>query len=268
MENVHMAGLKDKLKANVLTLGSWITMDNEMVAEVMSRNGFDWLTIDIEHSAIDIGMVQRLVRTIELNGCVPLVRVGENNANLIKRVMDTGAHGVIVPMVKTADDARRAVAAVKYPPQGERGVGLSRAQGYGLSFEKYRKWLSRESVVIAIIEHIDAIENLEEILAVEGLDATMIGPYDLSGSMGHPGQFDRKDVKEVIKKYMDACKSLKKTAGFHVIHPDAGKVNEKVSQGFRFISLSLDTLLLTEKCRQELGQVKKARSLTKKGKRT
>ena len=248
--------LKYRLRSGQLTLGSWITVDNEIVAEIMARQGFDWLTIDIEHSAIEFGMVQRLVRTIELNGCIPLVRVGENDANLIKRVMDTGAHGVIVPMVKTAEDARRAVSAVRYPPQGERGVGLSRAQGYGRSFDKYRQWLAKESVVIAIIEHVDAIDNLEDILSVEGIDATMIGPYDLSGSMGHPGEFTRKDVQAVIRRYIKTCQRLKKTAGFHVIPPNAKHLNEKIAEGFRFLALSLDSLLLSEKCRQEMALIK------------
>lgn len=253
---MNKKSLKFRLRSGQLTLGSWITIGNEIVAEIMAREGFDWLTVDIEHSAIELGMVQRLVRTIELNGCAPLVRVGENDANLIKRVMDTGAHGVIVPMVKTVEDARRAVAAVRYPPQGERGIGLSRAQGYGRSFDKYRQWLAKESIVIAIIEHIDAIDNLEDILSVEGIDATMIGPYDISGSMGYPGEFTRKDVRDAIRRYMGTCRRLKKTAGFHVIAPDAASVNKKIAEGFRFLALSLDTLLLLEKCGQEMVLIK------------
>lgn len=249
--------LKYRLRSGQLMLGSWITIDNEIVAEIMARQGFDWLAVDIEHSAIELAMVQRLVRTIELNGCLPLVRVGKNDANLIKRVMDTGAHGVIVPMVNTAEDARRAVESVKYPPAGRRSVGLSRAQGYGLSFEKYRQWLAKESIVVAIIEHIDAIQNLEEILAVEGIDATMIGPYDLSGSMGDPGQFDRKDVQTQIKRYMDVCRKFKKPSGFHVVEPELARLKNEIKKGCRFLAFGTDALFLARGIEDRSGKTKK-----------
>jgi 2-dehydro-3-deoxyglucarate aldolase len=218
---------------------------------------FDWLTVDLEHSAIDLGVAERIVRTVELNGCSPLVRVGENDPNLIKRVMDTGAHGVIVPMVNTADDARRAVESVKYPALGTRGVGLTRAQGYGLGFEKYREWVAKESIVIAIIEHVDAVENLESILSVKGLDATMIGPYDLSGSMGYPGQFDRKDVQAYIKRYMDVCRKFNKPSGFHVVEPDPKALEVKKKAGCRFIAYGTDALFLARGIEERFAGKKK-----------
>jgi len=249
-------GLKQKINTKV-TVGSWLTIDNEIIAEIASGMGFDWLTVDMEHGAIDFNMAQKLVRVIELSGVAPLVRVSENNADLIKHAMDTGAHGVIVPMVKTAADARRAVEAVRYPPYGKRGVGLARAQGYGLTFNEYRRWVARESVAVAIIEHIDAINNLEEILSVEGIDATMIGPYDLSGSMGHPGEFDRAEVKAAINKYMKICKAMKKTPGLHLVEPDGVLLNQKIKAGFRFLAFGVDELFFARKIQQELKQVKR-----------
>ncbi|MDO8282170.1 MAG: aldolase/citrate lyase family protein [Thermodesulfovibrionia bacterium] len=250
------SGLKQKLINNRLTVGSWITLADTAVAEIMARSGFDWLTIDMEHSAITVGRAQELIRVIELNGVVPLVRVGENNATMIKRVMDAGAHGVIVPMVNTREDAERAVASVKYPPEGKRGVGLARAQGYGFEFDRYRKWAHAESIVVVQIEHIDAVNNLEEILTVKGVDASIIGPYDLSASMGYPGEFERKDVKAAISRYERVCKKLKKPSGFHVIAPDAGLIKEKVKRGFTFLAFSLDTLFLGSKIKEELKAVK------------
>src|SRR3990172_12592200 len=124
-----MVNLKEKLKQNKLTIGSWITIGNSSIAEIMAKAGFDWLTVDMEHSAITLHQAQQLIQIIELSGVVPLVRVGENSPNLIKRVMDAGAYGVIVPMVNSKEDAEKAVNAVKYPPVGNRGVGLARAQG-------------------------------------------------------------------------------------------------------------------------------------------
>src|SRR3989338_2009418 len=155
-----MINLKEKLKNKNLTIGSWITIGHPSIAEIMVKAGFDWLAVDMEHSAITLEQAQTLIQVIELGGCVPLVRVEENNPTLIKRVMDTGAYGIIVPMVNNKSDAVKAVEAVRYPPLGKRGVGLARAQGYGISFEKYKKWLNTESVVIVQIEHIDAVRNL------------------------------------------------------------------------------------------------------------
>lgn len=239
-----MTGLKEALKKGKPVIGSWISIGDSSVAEIMARAGFDWLTVDLEHSSISIDQAQQLIRVIELCGVTPLVRVGANDPLIIKRVMDAGAHGVIVPMVNTREDAVRAVNAVKYPPVGTRGVGLARAQGYGMEFKKYREWVNDGSVVIVQIEHIQAIRNLEKILSVKGVDGSMIGPYDLSGSLGHPGEFDGKEVQEAIARYEHVCKKMKKPMGFHVVQPDVEKVQEYRARGYSFLPVSLDTLYL------------------------
>lgn len=252
-----MALLKNKLKNNRLLIGSWITLADTAIAEIMAKSGFDWLVVDMEHSAITLPEAQELIRIIELAGCVPLVRVGENNPFIIKRVMDAGSGGIIVPMVNSKNDAIKAVSACKYPPVGERGVGLARAQGYGLGFEKYKKWLEKESLVIVQIEHIEAINNIEEILNVEGVDASIIGPYDLSASLGHPGDFDRKEIKNAIANYIKACDKSGKPAGTHVIAPDGQEANRRIKEGFKFIAFSMDALFLAEKIKSELIKIKK-----------
>ena len=236
--------LKERLRRAEVTIGSWITIGNEIIAEIMARQGFDWLVIDMEHSAIDLSQTQNLARIIAAAGCTPLVRVPENDPVIIKRVMDTGAHGVIVPMVNTKAEAQRAVGAVYYPPRGSRGVGLARAQGYGTRFEAYKEWLTREAVVIVQVEHIDAVKNLKEILTVPNIDGFMVGPYDLSGSMGFPGEFDRPELKGCIRDILTLAKDSRITAGFHVIPPDVKEVALRISQGYRFIAVSLDTLIL------------------------
>jgi len=252
-----MENLKKKLIKHKITIGSWISLGHSAIAEIMAKTGFDWLVVDMEHSVITLREAQQLIQVIELSGVVPLVRVGENNSLIIKRVMDAGAYGVIVPMVNTREDAIRAVEAVKYPPAGKRGVGLARAQGYGVDFEKYKNWVNKGSIVIVQIEHIDAINNLEEILAVDGVDGSIIGPYDLSASMGYPGEFKRKDVKQALKRYVDCCKKLHKPAGFHVVNPDFKEVQEKVKGGFSFIAFGLDTLFMAEKCKAELSDIRR-----------
>lgn len=249
--------LKKKLEGKKVTVGSWITMGDCSVAEIMAKSGFDWLVVDMEHSAIELPDAQRLIRIIELAGCVPLVRVGENSPTIIKRVMDAGAHGVIVPMVNTEEEAVRAVKAVKYPPVGTRGVGLARAQGYGMDFEGYKDWLGKNSVVVVQIEHIDAVKNLERILAVDGVDAFIVGPYDLSGSVGRPGEFDHPDVKTALDQIKIVAEKLKKLAGIHVIPPDYKEVNERIKEGYGFIAFSLDTLFLGASCRNGISMIKR-----------
>jgi 2-dehydro-3-deoxyglucarate aldolase len=252
-----MDTLKNKLRNRELTTGSWLTIGHPSIAEIMARAGFDWLTVDMEHSAITLDVAQQLIQIIELSGVVPLVRVGENSPNLIKRVMDAGAHGVIVPMVNTNEDAMKAVEAVKYPPVGTRGVGLARAQGYGFEFEKYRDWVNKESVVIVQIEHIKAIENLEAILSTTGVDGSIIGPYDLSGSLGYPGDFERSEVKKALQRYEEVCDALQKPKGFHVVQPDPGKTLALRKKGYSFVAVGLDTLYLGGKCREVLRDIRK-----------
>ena len=241
---------KNKLKTafdeNRQTYGSWITMSHLLIPEIMSQAGFDWLCIDMEHSSIDLRDLLPLLISIENNGMVPLVRVGENNANLIKRVMDAGVYGVIVPNVNSADEAIAVVNAVKYPPVGTRGVGLYRAQGYGYNFNDYLRWLENESVVIVQIEHIDAVKNIDEIFSVPGIDAFIIGPYDLSGSLGKPGAFDDKDVENAIKTTLESGKKHGITAGFHSVSSDPSEALLYKKKGFKLLGFSLDSIFLND----------------------
>jgi 2-dehydro-3-deoxyglucarate aldolase len=248
--------LKTKLQNRALTFGSWITIGHPIVAELMATSGFEWLTIDMEHSAITLDIAQNLIRTIEQSGCIPLVRVRENNPYLIKQVMDAGAYGIIVPMINTQQEAEQAVQAVKYPPTGVRGVGLARAQGYGFTFEDYKEWLEKHSIVILQIEHVNAITNLRKILSVPDVDGFIVGPYDISGSLGKPGDFHHPEFKKCISKIMEVAADLKKPAGFHVIPPDYAEVQKIIDLGYRFIAISLDTLFLGSSCKNIINELK------------
>ena len=254
--NEYTKKLKEKLRKGDVSYGSWITIGNPIIAELMANSGFEWLTIDMEHSAITLIEAQNLIRTIELLGCVPLVRVGEKNPNLIKRVMDAGAHGIIVPMVNNKQDAELAVNSVRYPPKGKRGVGLARAQDYGFGFEKYKKKLEKSSIIIVQIEHIDAVDNLKEIISVDGVDGFIVGPYDISGSLGRPGDFENPEFKKCITKIMQYSKKYNKPAGFHVIPPDEKEVKKIIKLGYKFVAISLDTLFLGTLCKNVLNKVK------------
>lgn len=248
--------LKQKLHRQEITVGSWITLGHTSVAEIMAKAGFEWLVVDMEHSVITLDIAQQLIQVIEGCGVTALVRVGENNPNIIKRVMDAGAQGVIVPMVNTKEQAKAAVSAVKYPPSGTRGVGLARAQGYGARFDEYAATVNEESIVIVQIEHIDAVNNLEAILSVNGIDACIIGPYDLSGSLGMPGDFDQSEVLLALQKVEKICKEKKVALGTHVIQPDYRLVTDKISKGYSLIGFSLDILFLGNTCREQMSKLR------------
>lgn len=250
--------LKTKILNRESTIGSWLTIGSTVTAEIMARAGYDWLTVDMEHSAITLDIAQEMIRVIDLCGVPALVRVGHNQPNLIKRVMDCGAAGVIVPMVNTVEEAKQAVASVKYPPYGFRGVGLARAQDYGWEFEEYKRWNDDNSVVIVQVEHIDAVNNLEAILDVEGVDGFIVGPYDLSGSLGVPGQFDHPDVVTALNKVRRVSEERNALSGFHVIPPEMEPLQAKYDEGYKFVAHSLDMMFLGAGAR---GAVASARTL-------
>lgn len=248
--------LKNKLKNNKLTIGSWITIGESSVVEIMASAGFEWLCIDMEHTSIDLPTAKMLIITIHANDMKALVRVSKNEEVVIKKVMDMGADGVIVPMIKTKEEAQMAIDFVKYPPIGKRGVGLYRAQNYGIGFEEYKIWVEKEAVIIAQIEHIEAVENIEDILSVDGIDGTIVGPYDLSGSMGFPGDYYREDVKAAIKKVKIACKKHNKPYGFHVIESDPEKLESRIDEGCTFLAYSLDFFFLGDSVRSGMKKIR------------
>jgi len=239
------------------SFGTWITIPHPAVAELLARAGFDWLNIDLEHSAITLESAAELIRTIDLAGLRAFVRVGSHDPNVIKRVMDAGAHGVIVSTVNTPQEAEANVSAVRYPPAGTRSVGLSRAQGYGNEFDTYYEWVNNESIVFVQIEHIEAVRNLEAILQVPGVDGFVIGPYDLSASLGVPGDFHHPKMKDALLEVKSVHKNLNSVAGVHIVHPNPKDALQKIEEGYRFIGFGVDFLFLQNSARTALDQLKR-----------
>jgi 2-keto-3-deoxy-L-rhamnonate aldolase RhmA len=244
--------LKSKFKNNELTVGTWLSLAHPAIAEIMVKAGFDWVTIDLEHSVITVREAEEMIRIIDLGGSIPLVRLSANDPVQIKRMMDAGARGIIVPMVNSKEDVNKAVAAVHYPEKGTRGVGLARAQGYGATFHENLSWLKNEAVIIVQIEHIDAVEKIEEILSPHDVDGYIIGPYDLSASMGLHGQFDHPDVVAALKKIREAGTALKKSGGLHIVEPNPEELKSRIEEGFRFLAYSVDFRMLDVSCRAGL----------------
>jgi len=170
--------------------------------------------------------------------------------------MDAGAHGIVVPMVNSSEEAAKAVAATRYAPLGTRGVGLARAQAYGEKFEEYLEWQKNDPVVIVQIEHIDAVNNLESILSTDGVDGYIIGPYDLSCSMGLAGEFEHPDLIAAMEQIQSVAKQLNKIGGIHIVEPDTEKLKEKIIEGQKFIAYSVDIRMLDSICRNGLTSIK------------
>ena len=171
--------IKEKIRRGEPSIGSWMSMAHPSIAEILAMAGYDWVVVETEHTAIDVSEVFRLIIAIEQRGSIPLVRLAWNDPIQAKAVLDSGAAGVLVPMVNTRADAELAVRMTKYPPLGERGVGLARAQGYGECFDEYVHCANNDSLLMVIIEHKDAVANIDEVLSVPGIDGAFIGPYDL-----------------------------------------------------------------------------------------
>lgn len=248
--------LKSKLARNALTIGSWVTLGHPAIAEIMGAAGFDWLVLDTEHSVLELSEVQMLIQVLDGQQCPAIVRLTSNHPDQIKRVMDAGAAGVMVPMVKTSADAEAAVQAVYYPPRGQRGVGLARAQGYGARFQQYRRWLEDNAVIVAMIEHIDAVNAIDSILSVPGIDAYIIGPYDLSASMGRPGELDYPEVQSAIEQVREAGRRLGKPGGIHVVEPDPDELRRNIETGFNFLGYGLDIRILDTLCRGHMQNIR------------
>ena len=239
-----------------ISLGSWITIGHSAICELMSSFDFDWLCFDLEHSSINYSDLYNLIPIIEKNNCLPIVRVGKNDELEIKRALDAGAKGIIIPNIKNKKEAELAVKFCRYQPLGQMGVGLSRAQGYGFKFRSYQK-TSTKIPILALIENKEAIKNLSEIINTKGIFGTLIGPYDLSASYGKPGQFDDNSFLNAILEYEKTCKSFKKPMGMHAVNESESQIKNKIKKGYKFIGLKLDTILLGENCEQILKKIKK-----------
>ncbi len=224
------------------------------VAEVMAGEGFDWIAVDMEHTATDVRAFSEIVGAVRGRGVDLLARLPSCDASLAKLVLDAGANGIVVPNVNTPDEAARAVAMARFPPEGIRGASLCRASDHGRNFQEYFARHNREVLVVVMLEHIDAVARVEAILAVQGIDAALIGPYDLSASMGLAGQLDHPRLVAAQQTILDACRRQGVAAGIHVVAIDPDALQDRIAAGYRFIACGLDTLFIMHGCRHMLGQ--------------
>ena len=254
-----MAGnpVKEKLWRGEPAFGVAVTTPSTDVAEILASAGFDWMFIDMEHAPLDVKDVQLILQAIDGSGVTPIVRVPWNDPVAIKRVLDLGAMGVIVPWVNSEEEAARAVAACKYPPRGVRGCGPRRAARYGLETLEYLRRADDDVMVIVQIETAKALRALSDILSVDGVDATFVGPMDLSASLGHLGNPDHPEVVEAIRRIAEAHRGTKVAPG---IASSPSKVAEHLRMGYRFINVDSDCGILTRGAAASLRLAREAAS--------
>lgn len=236
---MHKA-FRQRLSTRETLIGTIVTLDSPAAAERLAESGFDWLFIDGEHAPLGIAGIQSLLQAI--GPCPGIVRVPAVDEVWIKKVLDVGAGGVIVPQIRTAAEAKRVVDWCRYPPAGVRGVGVARAQGYGARFNEYLNRANDDIAAILQIEHVDAVANVDAIAAVPGVDALFVGPYDLSSSLGIPGEVQSPNVIDAIRQVADACRKNHLAAGIFGMRAD--DVGPWIDDGFRLIAVGIDVVFM------------------------
>jgi len=237
--------IRHKLKSGGFSIGSWIQIPHPSIAEIMGQSGYDWVAIDMEHGAVSVHQLPDLFRALELGGTLPLARLAHGGISECKQALDSGAGGVIVPMIESVEQVEKIKNAIRWPPIGSRGVGFSRANLFGENFDSYIQE-AQQPLLIIMIENIKAVKILKSILSVGEIDAVLIGPYDLSASMGLTAQFENSDFKEVISNIFEICNVYNIACGDHLVDPSQSSLKNRLSSGYRFVAYSIDAVFLNK----------------------
>jgi len=235
---------KVKLQQGEAVAGVFCNIPSPALVEILGLLGFDFVILDAEHGPAGVETIEHMVRSAEAVGATPIARIAENSPQNILRYLDAGAVGVQIPMVNTRQEAQQVVDAAKYPPQGQRGLASVRANGFGLerSMADYVRMANEETLVVAQVETITAMDNLADILSVDGIDVVFIGPTDLSMSMGFPGETTHPQVVQAIQRLGKEIQAAGKVAG--TIAADAEAYHRWREAGFRYLCIGVSGLLI------------------------
>ena len=257
-ENIinNKLNFKERLKAGEHLIGSWIMFTDPCVTEVMAGAGFDFLIVEMEHSAQNLETVQRHIIAMKGTNTTPIVRVPWNDPVMIKQVLDMGTAGILVPQVRTAEEAKQAVSSCLYPPEGIRGFGPRRPGGYERNYKEYIKTANKNIVIFIQLEHIDAVNNIDKILNVAGIDAICIGQCDLSGSLGLLGDINHPKVIKAVETIIAKSNKAKIPVG-HMVGIDVDKACEWIKKGVQFVAIGSDMSYLVKTTDDTVAQLRK-----------
>lgn len=248
--------IKENLYKNIPQFGTFISSNAPDTVEICGLLGFDFAVLDMEHGYMSPETLIPLIRAAEGTGMTPVARVTCNDETKILRTLDAGAYGIHVPQINTKEDALRAVKYAKYFPQGTRGVSYQRANGFGVfDINEYMKQENEETMVVFHCETVECIKNIDEIASVEGLDALLFGPFDMSQSLGIPGQINNPMVEEAVQTMLKACKKHGKIAGIYTGNVEAAE--RRVEQGFRYMPVGVDGKVIADAYRSILTGLRK-----------
>lgn len=247
-------GIRQALAGGKLQIGTIVTLEAPAVAERLAQAGFDWLFLDGEHAPLDSARLQTILQAVG-GRCPCLIRIPSIDEVWVKQALDIGADGVIAPRIRSADEAKRVVDWCRYPPEGTRSVGVGRAQGYGARVGEYLSRANQDIAVVLQIEHADAVESLQEIATVKGVDALFVGPYDLSASLDVPGAVDDDRVTAAIERVGEVCREHGVTAGIFGIN--AGAATPWIARGFTLIAVGIDTVFLGSAAEAALESIRR-----------
>lgn len=244
--------MKEKLAAGQVVVGAQLRFGSPAIAELFGHAGFDYIVFDSEHAPQTPAGIQQQMQALAATPATPIVRLPKNDPDLMRPYLDMGAGGVLVPFINTAGEARLGARALRYPPLGTRGFGPARASRFGLDTDYY-KTANEAMVYLPIIEDVEAVRNMDELLAVEGVDSFIIGPVDLSFSLGIPMQFDHPRFKEAIQAVIKAGLASGKPMGTSIYGGDMFDpltYQKFVDQGFTLLLVGGDEWMLTDACRR------------------
>ncbi len=260
MKITALRKLRAQLAADHPVYGLWITLESASITEMAVALGLDWIVIDAEHGHLDFKEILEHVRAAVRSETVVLVRIAEHNAALIKRVLDIGADGIVVPWVETAEQLTQIVSYAHYPPAGLRGIGAERATGWGQCFAQHVREAEEQVLVVPIIESVTGGRNAEKLAAVEGVDLFFFGPADFSATAGYPGQWEGPGVAEMISEAKETFIRHGKQCG--VVATDNENLSQRQEQGFRMLGLGLDSGMLLRSLHESIQHVGRDRAIT------
>lgn len=233
-------------KRSKIFIGFWCQFFDQFAIKVLCNNNYDWIALDMEHGVYNFKDISILSDIIKSHNKLPFVRLNESNENNIQRSLDCGADGLILPMIEDPNKLISLVSKMKYPPSGTRSVGYTNSNKFGLNLREDIKIKSKPYLVIQI-ESLKGVENLKDLIKIKEVDAVMIGPYDLSASLGCPGDFKNKKFINCLKVVNQIIKKSSKLNGYHIVDPDPSELRQKIKLGYSFIAYGTDGSFIRSK---------------------